>query len=69
MSQIGKVLVAVGGFIQALFGSNPTWSEVGAFLEAVGEGIIAGQGSVGPIRIGNLGLTVSIAPWSGTPTP
>lgn len=57
---IGKIFVAIGGLVEGFF---PEYEQEGVFLIDVGNAIIQGKGNVGPIRVGNLGLTVTVAPW------
>jgi hypothetical protein len=40
-------------------------SQIAAGLIQFGTGLEAGQGSVGPVRIGNEGVTLTVAPWTG----
>jgi hypothetical protein len=62
MQNIGKIFVAIGGLISAFF---PQWAAEGAALVTIGEGLLAGTGTVGPVRIGSEGITVTVAPWTG----
>ena len=61
--ETGKILVAIGGVIEGFF---PNWAAEGAFIVAIGTGLLAGggTGSAGPIRLGNTGYTISWAPWT-----
>lgn len=64
MSQLGQYFVDAGTILQIVF--KATWAqETGSFLVTVGTALIAGQGSVGPIRIGSDEITVSVAPYQG----
>lgn len=63
---IGKILVAIGGVIEGFF---PNWSAEGAFLVTIGTALISGggTGTEGPIRLGNIGVTISWGPWGQQP--
>ena len=58
--QIGKDLITAGSIL-SLFGG--TFAQVGAVLVQAGTVLAAGAGSAGPIRVGNEGVTISVAPW------
>lgn len=57
---IGQIFVAVGGIVEAFF---PQYDQEGAFLVAVGNALIAGKGTIGPLRLGDLAITLSVEPW------
>lgn len=59
---IGRIIVSAGAFL-SLFGG--AYAEVGAFLVQLGTGILAGNGTVGPIRVGSTSITATVAPWTG----
>jgi hypothetical protein len=64
VNQLAQYFIEAGTILTLLFG-RLTWAqEVGAFLTAVGTALAAGQGSIGPIRVGNDAITVTVAPWS-----
>ena len=59
---IGKIFIAAGTLL-SFFGGE--YAQAGTFLVTLGTDILAGQGTVGPIRFGNEGITATIAPWQG----
>lgn len=62
--EVGKILVAIGGIIDGFF---PQYQQEAQFLITLGEALESGKdkGTVGPVRLGNIGITVSWAPWQG----
>jgi hypothetical protein len=58
---IGEYFI-LAGTIVGLFFKTGAGPEVATFLNEVGAALEAGAGSVGPIRVGNENLTVTIAP-------
>jgi hypothetical protein len=62
MATIGKIFVAAGGLILAFW---PEESQIGQAFITIGTGLSQGKGSIGPIRVGNDGITVAVASWQG----
>lgn len=65
MQQIGQYFIEAGTILQLVFGRLAWAQQVGTFLITVGTALEAGQGTVGPIRVGNEAITVTVAPWQG----
>lgn len=61
MKNIGKIFVSIGGIIEGFF---PQYEAEGAALVTIGTALENGQGKVGPVRIGNEGITVEVGPWT-----
>ena len=59
---IGKLFIAAGTLL-SFFGQN--YAQESAFLIQVGTDLLAGGGTVGPIRLGNESLTATVGPWQG----
>lgn len=64
--QIGEYFIVAGTIVNLLLPSQ-TGKEVGGFLTQVGVALTGGVGSVGPVRVGSEGLTVTIAPYPASP--
>ena len=62
LQTVGKDL-AIAGEILSLFGGVA--AQVGTVLAELGAGLEAGNGTVGPIRIGGFGLSFSFVPATG----
>jgi len=65
VQQIGQYFIEAGTILTLIFGRLPWAQQVGTFLVTVGTALEAGQGTVGPIRVGNEAITVTVAPWQG----
>lgn len=65
MQTIGQYFVEAGTILMLLLGRLPWAQTVGTFLVTVGTALEAGQGTVGPIRVGSEAITVTVAPWQG----
>ena len=62
-TNFGQYLIDAGTILQMFF--KATWAQqVGGFLTTLGIAMESGQGSVGPVRLGNESLTVTITPWT-----
>ena len=61
---IGTYLIDAGTLLSIFF-KSAQFQQISIFLITLGTAMNGGQGTVGPIRLGNEGLTVTIAPWSG----
>lgn len=61
---IGEYFIVAGTLVGLLL-KSAAGQQISAFLTQVGTALEAGTGSVGPIRIGNDSLTVTISPWTG----
>ena len=59
----GAYFIAAGTLV-GIFFKTTTGQEVATALTQIGAALEAGVGSVGPLRVGNDGLTVSVAPWT-----
>lgn len=55
--------ITIAGTLVGVFFKSATGQQASAFLVQLGTAMEAGVGSVGPIRAGNDGVTVTIAPW------
>jgi hypothetical protein len=58
---LGAYFVDAGAIIQMFF-KSPQMQQVGQFLTTLGLALEGGQGQVGPIRLGNDNITVTISP-------
>lgn len=56
---IGKIFIAAG----TVLGFFPQFSAESGFLIQLGTDLIAGGGTVGPIRFGDESITATIGPW------
>jgi hypothetical protein len=65
MQTIGQYFIEAGTILTLVFGRLVWAQQVGTFLVTVGTALEAGTGTVGPIRIGSEGVTVTVAPWQG----
>jgi hypothetical protein len=64
ISQLGQYFI-IAGTLLGIFFKTGFMSQIAAGLIQFGTGLEAGQGSVGPVRIGNEGVTLTVAPWTG----
>lgn len=61
---VGQLLI-VAGTLLGIFFKTGSFAQLASALIQAGAAFEAGQGSVGPVRIGNEGLTLTVAPWTG----
>jgi hypothetical protein len=64
MSQLGEYFIIAGTFLGIFFKSGFLY-QLSVALIQFGTGLSAGQGTIGPVRIGNEGVTLTVAPWTG----
>jgi hypothetical protein len=60
MVTIGQYFIDAGTVLGLFFKSGP-FSQVATFLVTVGSALIAGQGTIGPITIGSIKLTITVS--------
>jgi hypothetical protein len=66
VSQIGQYFIIAGTFI-GIFFKTGILAQIAAGFIQFGTGLETGQGTVGPVRIGNEGVTLTVAPWVPPP--
>lgn len=64
MSQIGQYFI-IAGTILGMFFKTGIISQLAAAFITFGTGLETGTGTVGPVRVGNEGITITVAPWTG----
>jgi hypothetical protein len=60
---IGQWFIEGGTLLQVIFPKNQGIQIAANLLIQVGSALEAGTGTVGPIRAGNDGITITVAPW------